>query len=261
MSNKNLQNQEPENNGDSYVYTVSTDTDKDKRFDNEGIIKKLLRKILTWQGIAAIVAIITLGYVIWDHIGPDSKTILNKNNAELISQINSTFITDINPVESDTLGEIERIIKFRTEAKEFCSLYESLKKTKLNSNNIMFENALESYIFKMIRQNDLAKEMSKNFTTLCSLAKQYNIEEYQYFDYSLHDEMIKTSKAKTDLTAKALQDIIKCQRTKDLDKALEIAQDMYNDYIWLKADNAWLNYAVEANRIMELRLKKIKSSN
>lgn len=205
----------------------------------------------------AIVGLITVGFLIWDHIGKSEIEKTMEQNKELITQIRAN-VNYINPsYVRDTIGEIDSIYKFKEYIRDYCDLYESLENTDLVNIDKLGDLVLvvEGYDNLLHKQSKTVLDCVTIIENLKELSKRLNIDEYKLFNENINTELKTAIIQKTAKTERINKLIHECINTTDLRKASKLTQELHDDKTRIFFDNVFLRYVIDANKILDKRLK------
>lgn len=232
--------------------------------ENESIIVKYIKKIFKWQPIVGIATILSVGFVIYDHIDHKSKYEHLKNDiSDKISLIKSTLNPDNIVVSNDSTGELSVIKDFQIAALEYCTLYESIESSKSLEEYKNMEMPLIVLIKDLKRLNylqDLHKQITKDIFILKDIGLRYEIKEYQLID----ERKIQELAYQANIKVKAIdgydipteEEILK---NNDFNKLFELYKDIQNDYDILNFEDKFLLLILDTNQLINNRIRKIVS--
>jgi hypothetical protein len=240
--------------------------------ENESIIVKFIKMIFKWQTILGIIAILTFGFVVYDHIDHKSKYEHLKNDiSDKISLLKNTLTPDKIVVFNDSTGELKVIKDFQIKALEYCTLYESIESSKsleeYKKMDLEEYKNMEMPLIVLIKDlkrlnylQDLCGQITDDLFILKNIGVRYDIKEYQLIDERKIQELVYQANMKGKVidgyVIPTEEEILK---NKDFNKLFELYKDIQNDYDILNFDDKFLLLILDTNQLINNRIHKIVS--
>lgn len=221
-----------------------------------------LKVIFTWKTITGVIAIITLGYFVYDrYFAVKDIDVIKERILKNITIIENISHPELLPAEVDSLKDIKMIEEFMTASLELCTLWKSIESSEsysyhYNQDKSQANVVLLSNLDREKQCDQLMLRIEQLIDSIYNYGIENNVGEYTRINASKTIKFKTLMHQKADIVSSSYQEFSQLLASKKNKEAYEVIDKRRKDIKYYELDDAFFDFLVDTSNILNLRIRK-----